>query len=73
MGRRERIQIEAAPKLFDVVELLDALPAAGLEAGALGAIVEQLAPDTFIVEFVSEDGVTLSLETLASDEFAVRQ
>ena len=73
MGRSERIRIEAAPKLFDVVELLEALPAVGLTAGALGAIVEQLAPDAFIVEFVDEDGNTLALETLASRDFAVRR
>lgn len=73
MGRSERIRIEEPPKLFDVVELLDALPAVGLAAGALGAIVEQLAPDAFIVEFVDEDGNTLALETLASHDFAVRR
>lgn len=73
MGRSERIQIEAAPKLFDVVELLEALPAAGLAAGSLGSIVEQLAPDAFIVEFVDEDGNTLALEILASQDFAVRR
>lgn len=73
MGRSERIRIEAAPKLFDMVELLDALPSAGLTAGMLGAIVDQLAPDTFIVEFVNDAGETLALETLTTNDFAVRR
>ena len=72
MGRSERIRIETAPKLFDVVELLDARREAGLAAGARGAIVEQLAPDTFIVEFTDEQGQTLALETLASEDFVIR-
>jgi Domain of unknown function (DUF4926) len=51
-------------ELFDSVALREDLPAAGLSAGEVGAVVEVLAPDAFEVEFVDQSGQTYGLHTL---------
>lgn len=45
-------------QLLDVVALLEDRPEAGLVAGHVGAIVEQLADAVFEVEFSDEEGRT---------------
>jgi hypothetical protein len=72
MGQNKRIEIRSAPKLFDIVEFLSDHPASGLEAGAIGTIVEALPDKFYIVEFLDADGRTRSLETLPVEDLSVR-
>lgn len=53
---------------FDSVALLNAVPAAGLAAGQVGAVVEVYTPDEFEVEFVDLHGKTLSVRTCHRNE-----
>lgn len=71
MGISERISAQSAPRLFDVVELLVDRPAAGLTAGALGTIVEELRQDVYLVEFSDESGRAIALEALKPRDFGV--
>ena len=60
------------PHNLDVVVLEHDLPVHGLKRGDLGAVVEQVGPDTYAVEFVAASGRTQALVTLgASDIRAV--
>jgi hypothetical protein len=49
---------------LDVVVLTRDIPAHGLRAGDLGAVVEVYAPDAIGVEFVAASGRTQALVTL---------
>lgn len=49
---------------LDVVVLTHDLPAHGLQAGDLGAVVEVHSPDAIEVEFVAASGRTQALVTL---------
>jgi hypothetical protein len=51
---------------LDVVVLIHDLPAHGLRAGDLGAVVDVYSPDTVEVEFVAASGRTQALVTLHS-------
>ncbi|GMV23922.1 MAG: hypothetical protein AMXMBFR57_38710 [Acidimicrobiia bacterium] len=51
---------------LDVVVLTHDLPAHGLRAGDLGAVVDVYSPDTVEVEFVAASGRTQALVTLQS-------
>jgi len=62
-----------APKLLDVVALLEDLPARGLVRGQVGTIVESLGPDAFEVEFSGNDGRTYASLALESRQFLVLQ
>ena len=53
---------------LDVVVLKHDLPAEGLRAGDLGAVVEIYAPDAFGVEFVTASGRTKALVTLGNED-----
>lgn len=59
------------PELFDAIELLVDLPKAKLRAGMRGAIVECYGDDKYEVEFPDEEGETLALCTLSSEQFIV--
>ena len=54
-------------RLLDVVALVTDVPQHKLYRGEIGAIVECHGDDTFEVEFVSQDGHTYALLTLAGD------
>ena len=56
------------PKLLDVVVLTRDLPDQGLRQGDLGAVVDVLGPETFVVEFVAASGRTQALVTLTSGD-----
>jgi hypothetical protein len=58
-----------APKLLDVVALLEDLPARGLVRGQVGTIVETLGPDVFEVEFTESNGRTYATLALNSSQF----
>jgi hypothetical protein len=52
------------PQNLDVVVLEHDLPAHGLKRGDLGAVVEHVGPDAYMVEFVADSGRTQALVTL---------
>jgi hypothetical protein len=72
MGRNERLKLGSVPKLFDVVELLSDRADAGLDAGSVGTIVEELNTGAYLVEFTGDDGRAIAVEALKSTDFAVR-
>jgi hypothetical protein len=53
---------------LDTVVLVRDLPAHGLKAGDLGAVVELYPPDALEVEFVTASGRTTALVTLKSSD-----
>lgn len=59
------------PELFDAIELLVDLPKDRLCAGVRGEIVECYEDGKYEVEFANEEGETLALSTLSSEEFIV--
>ncbi len=59
------------PDLYDVIEIVYPLPEYHLPAGAQGTLVHQHSADTFEVEFVDENGETLALCSLSSQQFIV--
>lgn len=59
------------PELFDVIELLVDLPEHNLQAGIRGTIVECYPDSTYEVEFTNEEGETLALCALPSEQFIV--
>lgn len=60
-----------APKLPDVVALLEDVPDHGLRRGQVGTVVEALAPDVFEVEFSDDHGRTYALLALRSRQLIV--
>ena len=56
------------PENLDVVVLERDLPAHGLKRGDLGAVVEQVGADAYMVEFVAGSGCTQALVTLAAND-----
>ena len=52
------------PKILDVVVLTRDIPAEGLRAGDLGAVVAVRGAESFAVEFVAASGRTQALVTL---------
>ena len=58
-------------KLFDVVALLEDLPAHVLIRGQVGTIVEKLSPDVFEVEFSDNSGRTYATLALKPSQFLV--
>lgn len=59
------------PELFDVIELLVDLPEDELRAGTRGAIVECYDHNNYEIEFTNQEGETLALYTLSSEQFIV--
>lgn len=53
-------------ELFDIVVLTQDIESKKLKKGSLGAIIEQLSADIFMVEFVDTKGVTYSTSILSS-------
>ena len=53
---------------LDTVALRDDLPALGLSAGEIGAVVEVHSPDAFEVEFVDQAGHTYGLHALGREQ-----
>ena len=54
------------PQNLDVVVLERDLPAHGLKRGDLGAVVEQVDADAYMVKFVTNSGRTQTLVTLTT-------
>lgn len=54
-------------KLLDTVTLLVDLPEHDLVRGEVGTIVENLAPDVFLVEFSGDEGKTYGLLPLEAE------
>ena len=55
-------------QLLDTVALIHDIPAASLQRGDLGAIVELLTPDAMEIEFVAASGRTQALLTLTESD-----
>jgi hypothetical protein len=55
-------------QLLDVVALLAALPQSHLKRGAIGTVVEYLAPDVWLVEFSDDDGEEYATLELSADQ-----
>jgi hypothetical protein len=53
---------------FTVVALLQDKPEDGLVRGQVGTIVEELAPDAYLVDFSDDEGRTYALATLYSED-----
>lgn len=66
-GRR----VVVAPKMFDVIALLEDLPDERLVRGQVSTIVEVLAPNVFEVDFSDEQGQSYASLGLRSDQFLV--
>lgn len=54
--------------LFDVVILTEDLPAKKLRHGNIGTVIEILADDAFLVEFVDSEGRTYAEEILKAPQ-----
>jgi hypothetical protein len=54
--------------LSNTVALTDDVPEHDLQRGCVGTIVEQLAPDTYEVEFTDDDGTPYALAPLADTQ-----
>jgi hypothetical protein len=59
--------------LLDVVALTEELPTQGLSRGQVGTVVEELAPDAFLVEFSDDDGRTYAILPLLTNQLIVLQ
>jgi hypothetical protein len=59
------------PQLYDTIELLIDLPEHDLRAGARGAVVHKHTDDQFEIEFATEEGETIALSALSSNQFIV--
>ena len=55
-------------ELFAIVALLQDLPRKGLVRGQIGTVVELYSPTVGEIEFCDQDGRTLALETLSSNQ-----
>ncbi|MHB8627869.1 MAG: DUF4926 domain-containing protein [Aggregatilineales bacterium] len=55
-------------KLYDMVALLEDLPAEGLKRGQVGTIVEIWQPDIYEVEFADTRGITYAMVALRSEQ-----
>lgn len=55
-------------ELFSVVAVLKDLPEHHLIRGQVGTIVEELAPDVYLVDFCDDEGRTYALASLRSEE-----
>ena len=58
-------------RVLDVVALTVDLPEQDLRRGQVGTVVEQLAPDTFEVEFSDDEGRAYAMLALRADQLLV--
>ena len=54
--------------LFDVVILTEDLPAKKLRHGNIGTVIEILADDAFLVEFIDSEGHTYAEEIIKANQ-----
>jgi len=57
--------------LLDVVALTEDLPQHKLSRGQVGTIVEELAPNVFMVEFSDDDGQAYAMLSLRAEQLMV--
>ncbi|NJM78159.1 MAG: DUF4926 domain-containing protein [Acaryochloridaceae cyanobacterium RU_4_10] len=58
-------------RLLDVVALADDMPEQNLVRGQVGTVVEELAPETFLVEFSDDLGKTYAMLPLKAPQLIV--
>ena len=73
MHSSARTEPSLAPRLVDVVELAVELHDLGLKAGSVGAVVEELPDEHFLVEFSDAEGKSLALCTLTGEQLIPRR
>lgn len=71
--RQKKIAPDPLPKLFDVVELISARPDAAIAVGTVGTVVEELAEETYLVEFCDAEGRTLAVEPVPARDLALHE
>lgn len=54
--------------LYDVVALLEDLPAEGLKRGQVGTLIEEWEPGVYEVEFSDTNGITYALLALRAEQ-----
>ncbi|MEO8397726.1 MAG: DUF4926 domain-containing protein [Chloroflexota bacterium] len=54
--------------LYDVVALLEDLPAEGLKRGQVGTLIEEWEPGVYEVDFSDTDGITYALVALRAEQ-----
>ncbi len=59
------------PELFDVVEVITTIPEENVRAGMQGTIVEKFSDLAYLIEFSNQQGETLELATLITNQFIV--
>jgi Domain of unknown function (DUF4926) len=57
--------------LLDIVALAEDLPEHGLPRGQVGTVVEELAPDAFLIEFSDDRGRTDAMLPLKTNQLMV--
>ena len=57
--------------LYDVVALLEDLPAEGLKRGQVGTLIEEWEPSIYEVEFADTNGITYAMVALREDQLMV--
>jgi Domain of unknown function (DUF4926) len=57
--------------LLDVVALAEDMPKRGLLRGQVGTVVEELAPETFLIEFSDDQGKTYAMLPLKACQLIV--
>jgi hypothetical protein len=60
--------MESKISLLQTVALLEDVPAHGLTRGQVGAVVENLAPDVYEVEFSDDNGRTYAMLALRANQ-----
>ena len=71
MSSKVRNIMDDKVNLLDVVALVEDLPQSGLPRGQVGTVVEELATDTFLVEFSDDRGRTYAMLPLKIDQLIV--
>ena len=60
-----------APKLLDVIALLDDVPEKRLRRGQVGTVVEELGQEIFEVEFSDNDGRAYATAALRAEQLLI--
>jgi hypothetical protein len=62
---------DSTVKMLDAVALTEALPERGLRRGQVGAVVDELEPGVFEIEFVDRNGHTYQMLPLRAEQLLV--
>ena len=71
MSSKGKKIMDSTVHLLDVVALVEDLPESRLPRGQVGTVVEELAPDTFLIEFSDDQGRTYAMLPLKVNQLMV--